>query len=59
MEKWFYTQYRFIGQCMKIQTIIPLLNPQSSFFDKTITALHLQTVKSSTLLINSGDARKK
>ncbi|NBL01198.1 MAG: glycosyltransferase, partial [Erysipelotrichia bacterium] len=40
---------------MKIQTIIPILNPQSSFFNKTITSLHVQTVKSSTLLINSGD----
>ena len=40
---------------MKIQTIIPILNPQSSFFNQIITALHVQTVKSSTLLINSGD----
>lgn len=40
---------------MKIQTIIPILNPQSSFFNKIITALHVQTVKSSILLINSGD----
>ncbi|AHJ13778.1 glycosyltransferase family 2 protein [Sulfurospirillum multivorans] len=39
---------------MKIQTIIPILDPQSSFFNKTITALHVQKVKSSTLLINSG-----
>lgn len=41
---------------MKIQTIIPILNPQSSFFNQIITALHVQKVKSSTLLINSGDA---
>ncbi|NBL00172.1 MAG: hypothetical protein EOM50_19605, partial [Erysipelotrichia bacterium] len=40
---------------MKIQTIIPILDPQSSFFNKTITALHVQTVKSSMLLINSGN----
>ena len=41
---------------MKIQTIIPILNPQSSFFNQIITALHVQKVKSSMLLINSGDA---
>ena len=40
---------------MKIQTIIPILNPQSSFFNQIITALNVQKVKSSILLINSGD----
>ena len=33
---------------MKIQTIIPILNPQSSFFNKTITSLHVQTVTHKT-----------
>ncbi|NBL00632.1 MAG: glycosyltransferase, partial [Erysipelotrichia bacterium] len=41
---------------MKIRIMIPILNPQSSFFNKTITTLHVQAVKSSILLINSGDA---
>lgn len=40
---------------MKIQLIIPILNPYESFFTELIPALIGQTVRPDILLINSGD----
>lgn len=41
---------------MKIQLIIPILNPYKSFFTELIPALIGQTVRSDILIINSGSA---
>ena len=40
---------------MKIQLIIPILNPEKSFFSDIIPQLQSQTVHPNILLINSGD----
>ena len=40
---------------MKIQLIIPILNPHESFFTELIPALIGQTVRADILIINSGD----
>ena len=42
-------------EIMKIQTIIPIFNPQASFSERIIPLLQGQTVSSALLVINSGD----
>lgn len=51
MEKWLYPKCRVVGKRMNILTIIPILNPQNSFFNNTMTALDVQKVKSSIELL--------
>ena len=54
MEKWLNTKFRVNSIHMKIQTIIPILNPQLSFYEYIIPSLHKQTIVPSFVLINSG-----
>lgn len=54
MEKWFYEKFRINFFHMKILTLIPIFNPQSSLFDSILPLLQHQSIDLELILINSG-----
>ena len=54
MEKWLYAKSRFNSFRMKIVTLIPIFNPQASFFNEIVPLLGQQSIIDlELLLINS------